>query len=486
MQAAWEVDHPKLPDFDSAARTSNGILEAEYDPQQADSWQEALSEAAKEFIAPLESDQAADGNWLINPSPHVRRTCVMLETDQVPSVEGPVYAAEAIGNQVAVVVDVPAMGFVRLESSVNSHSKRRSKEPLLAEDGFLRNEFLEAMIQESTGSLQSIRSYQGRNNRMSQQIAMKYADLKSAATDPQQGYTTMVADRSEITIASRVLGEIQSEGKLIDERGDPLAQFRQKYRVWRGSRLLHLELEIDPLREIEGDPWHQYLCARFAWSDESWLIYRCANDIRQRTESQRIETPTYIELNGVDDRTTIFPCGIPFHRRIGLRMLDSLLSMSGNTKRTFQLAIGIDVRHPWQQAQWLATPPLMHSSKQAALPDHQSGWLFHLNAKHVSVTSWEPIIHENRCIGAQIRLLETSGRVAQVQLQCFRTLVAAQGVDFQAVTQSECRVEGETCYLEIAGNEWIQAEIYWDEAGWEAHRTANNEIQESDRDDHHD
>ncbi len=483
MRAAWqhEAGHEEAPLDD---RQIDAMLEShDYEPCDAP-LSVVLEAAAKKLVQPLETDSHASGYWLVNPTVHPRRVPVRLPQMEPPPVtEAPVYAAESIGDEVAAVVDVPAMGFVWLgpgseqADTKKSNKSKRRREPLLAEESVLRNEFFEAIIQETTGSLRAIRTYGSRGNRMSQQIALKYG-RRFDPENPHAGYSVMVADRFETTCASSVLGEITTGGRLVDQLGETLARFQQIYRVWRGSRLLEIDVELDPVHEPAGDPWKFSYCARFAWSDESWLLYRCVNDVRETTDSKRIECPTYLELNGAEERTTIFPCGLPFHRRVGFRMIDTLLSVPGENRRHFRLAIGVDVKNPWQQAQWLAAPAIVFPSRAAPDPDRQSGWLFRINVRHVSATSWEPIYRQGRCVGVQVRLLETAGKEAQVQLHCFRPLLAARQVDFRGEVEADCRVDSGSCHVRVAGHEWVQVELYWDEYGLAA--DLENENSESE------
>src|SRR4029450_10544029 len=98
------------------------------------------------------------GCLVINPSSFVHRFGVEgLKLSGLPTIERPVYpAAEPSGIQHAVV-DVPAFGFVHLTPA--NQAPRDKKSLLLAEEGMLRNEFFEAVINPTTGSLAAIHEY---------------------------------------------------------------------------------------------------------------------------------------------------------------------------------------------------------------------------------------------------------------------------------------------------------------------------------------
>ncbi len=476
MRAAWQGGEEGETERGASWQEQiDASLEADDSDFDAAVLDEAMLEAARALVEPLEVE-SEPGHWIVNPTSHARRVYLRRsDFDHAPRVERPVYAAESLGEETAVVVDVPAMGFVWLPADGRKAAPmgRRKKEPLLAEEWVLRNEFFEAHLDETTGGLRALHTYGERANRMSQQVALWHG-RRFDPEHPHAGYSVMVADGCEVTAATHTLGEITTRGRLVDQLGETLASYQQIYRVWRGSRVLELEIDLEPIHHVTGDPWKTYYCVRFAWSDETWLLYRCVNDMRQSTDAKRIEAPVYLELNGVDERTTIFPCGLPFHRRRGLRMLDTLLTVPGEERRSFRLGIGIDVRQPWQQAQWLAAPPLVWKSERAPDAQRRAGWLFRLSRKHVSATSWEPLWREGRCVGVRVRLLETAGRETAVELHAFRPLLQAQQTDFRGEVESDCRVDEGVCHLTLAAHEWIQVDAYWEEVG------------RSSIDDHHD
>ena len=127
---------------------------------------------------------------------------------------------------------------------------------------------------EARGSLGAIHEYKSRGNRLSQQIALRMAGPKQKPgdtyRDPDEAavYSVMAADSLETTIATTTLGEIVARGRLLDQNGNRLAGFTQRYRLWRGSRVLHVEVELDPGEEPKADPWNSYYCVRLAWADE--------------------------------------------------------------------------------------------------------------------------------------------------------------------------------------------------------------------------
>ena len=169
----------------------------------------------------------------------------------------------------------------------------------------------------------------------------------------------MAADSIETTIATTTLGEIVTRGRLLDTSGNKLAGFVQTYRLWRGSRVLHLQIELDPVEEPRADPWNSYYCCRFAWSDELLEMFRTVNETAPACQREALRAPHYIELSDEKFSTTILTGGLPFHRRHEERMLDTLLVTRGERQRKFRLGIGIDLAHPLHEAIGLLTPPVV-------------------------------------------------------------------------------------------------------------------------------
>src|SRR5262249_56861549 len=83
----------------------------------------------------------------------------------------------------------------------------------LADDRTVRNEFFEAGIAPSTGGLRAIRDHRTRVNRLGQRLvfrpgsSVKVTQVRATSTGP-------------------ALGEVVSEGVLLDVQNQPLAGFR--------------------------------------------------------------------------------------------------------------------------------------------------------------------------------------------------------------------------------------------------------------------
>jgi alpha-mannosidase len=280
----------------------------------------------------------------------------------------------------------------------------------------------------------------------------------------------MVCDSTFISASCASLGEITTQGRLVDRTGRDLASFQQKFRVWRGSRVLLLDVELDPHLHPGDDPWNSYYACRFAWPDESSEVFRSVNLTRQPTRVKRFEAPLFVDIEDESTRTTVFTMGLPYHRRIGFRKLDSLLIVRGETARRFTLGIGVDVKQPTSESLNLLGPPAVVRHPTMP-PRDRSGWLFHVGSKSVIATAWEPLEESDesssteRCTGFRVRLLETAGRRGRVTVSAFRPITSAREVDFRGQHLADCQIVDGKFQLDVSAYQWSQIEARWSDSG---------------------
>jgi alpha-mannosidase len=412
---------------------------------------------------PRKQGKPEPGCLVVNPFSFVRRTTIdASELPNLPAEGRPIYAVGRSGERKQATIDAPSMGFAWVPAGASNRDPKPLPLPL-AEEGVLRNEFFEAIVSRETGGLAAIKEYEKRTNRLSQQLAFRLPGRhpqpggEYRGEDRAAAYSLMAADSVETVISNTVMGEIVTRGRLLTRKEETLAAFTQRYRVYRGSRVIHVEVELDPKEECRSDPWSSYYCARFAWANEGASLSRAVNLSRQAAGAKRLEAPLYVEIEDGELRTTILTGGLPFHRRTDYRMLDSLLVVRGETARTFRFGIGVELKNSLQEAlSFLAPAP--HLFQSAPPPANASSWLFHVDARNVAATWWSPLIDAGRVAGVRVRLLENAGRPAKLKLQSFRPFAAARQVDFLGQTMNECPLEDGAVRLELAAGEWMEVE----------------------------
>ncbi len=432
----------------------------------------SLAEATTAFATALGSQDGHQphGQLLLNPWSFTQRRVVELPRFPAPpEVAGVVREAGAHHEGAAAVVDLPAMGFAWIgpgsaEPSPPEPQRRgwffrrntTAQQPPMVEENTLRNEFFAVRIDERTGGIRSIVAYNTRGPRLAQQLAMRLPGGDESDPADDSHYSRMVCEQITVRSSGPVVAEILSSGRLLDRKGRRLSGFEQTVRVCRGSRVVELDISLDIDHPPGENPWRSYYAARFAWNDETANLYRSVSMAAVPTDVDRLEAPHFIEIRSGKARTTLLTGGLPFHRRLGLRKIDTLLVVRGESARRFRLGIGIDLRHPLHEAIALLSPPCV--LEDVSPPRADCGWLFHLDVPSVLATSWEPLLKGQQLEGFRVRLLETEGKRAKLGLRAVRPLRSAERLLPGETPPVELTVEGDRLEVEIGPYAWVTVE----------------------------
>lgn len=422
-------------------------------------------QAATGLANRLAANGAATGCLVLNPHPFTRREGVCLPAlSAPPDVGGAVVAAQPSDAGPRVVVDVPPMGFAWLAAGgakADSPTKRRSKPP---KEPTINNEAVEVTVHPATGGIRAIHDIEQRGNLLSQQLAFRLPPPRPKPGDLWRDpdldaiYSRMEAESVEVTASGPAFSQIVSRGRLVDAEGARLAGFTQRIELWRGTRLVLIEIELDVDRQPRADAWNSYYACRFAWGDDSAELRRSVGLGSQVTDARNLEAPYFIEVKSGRTRSTILTGGCAYHRRVGQRMLDTLLVARGDTRRRFRLGIGAGIAHSAAAALAFVDPLVV--AERAACPKTPTGWLFHLDAKNIVATHWSPLDGEPAA-GFRARLCETEGRAGRVHLRCFRPVAAARQIDFRGETVLDLNVAGDQIAIDFAPYEWLEVEGTW-------------------------
>jgi len=469
-------DRPDLAGQLDLARQIQDALEDPNDAAALDGQLEAaLTGALGRFAECLGRGPSGPlGTLEVNPWPSSRRVFRPR-----PVRRGSPGARQESGEEAvpAESVEVPGFGFAWIgpetEPSKASTGRlgfwRRARKPPppLAEGTTLRNEHFEVYIDPHTGAIRAVVDFAGGGNRVAQQIALRlpepnFADEDFYGSTPQEyWYSVMAADQIAVTEAGPDYGQIECRGRLCDRQGQRLAGFVQRTRLTRGSRILDIEIELEPDTQPEPDPWKSYYAARFAWDDETAELWRGAGMTARPAQSVAVEAPQFVEIRSGRARTAILTGGLPYHRKHGLRMLDTLLVVHGETARKFRLAVGLDLPHPMMSAMRFLAPPTALAGSPA--PIANAGWLLHLDARNVAAGDWEPLVEQGGVVGFRVRLLETEGRRAALGLRSFRPVKKARKLGARDPAAAELPIAEDRVKIEIGPYEWTQIECRFEE-----------------------
>ncbi|HTU21110.1 MAG TPA: hypothetical protein VMG10_23860 [Gemmataceae bacterium] len=438
-------------------------LESEAAPPEKE-LTETLERIAEELSQRLTARGQANnpGFLVLNPCSFRRRVALELEgVRSLPPLGGPLKACQLDGETARVVVEVPALGFAWIprEGPPGSAPTRRMR---LGDERTVRNEFFEAEVDPQTGGLRAIRDQRTRISRLGQQLVFNPG-------------STMRVQQINTTSQGPALGEVVSEGDLLDTEDQPIARFRQRFRAWLGRPVLEMRIEITPTQPPSGYPWHAYYAARFAWRDERATLLRGVNGLSSITSHSRPESPDYLEIRLGRENTVVFPGGLPFHQRHGSRMLDVLLLCPGEQTHTFDLAIGLDRDYPMQTALGMVTPAPVTATTQGPPHVGADGWLFHLDAPNLLLTSLRPVTDDRRdagptaedrrdagptnTAGIVARLLEIGGFGGQAELRCVRDPQRAVFLDALGTEQMEVSTQGDAVLLDVGRHDLVQLRV---------------------------
>lgn len=459
------------PDADSTAIEKASSLLDDLEPRAAQELSEVITAGG----------ETADGFLVLNPLSFSRTVTVELPGMQnPPEINEVVKAVQFDDDRKQATVALPPAGFAWIAATSAAAAPAKKTSQPTADENVLRNEFFEVHINESTGGLRTIKGYGRSPNRISQQLAFRFPRERLIAPNEEGGreeksyYSEMRCRSSQITCAGPSLGEIVTVGDIVDQQNDTrLAGYQQTFRVWRGRRVVEVELELDVERMPEGDPWTNYFASRFAWNDSAAALTRTVQMGAHGFQGERFESPHYLEIADDEQRTTILNGGLPFHRTTGMRMIDSLLITSGESQRKFRFVIAIDENYPLQAAIDATTPAVVVPASKRPRTG-SSGWFFRVNARNVQILRILPCSeasadaapmeqHDQPAStgtgGFVVRLLETEGRGRVVKLACFKTPVAARLQDFRGRPLNELTIDGDNVLVNMAGHEIADVEL---------------------------
>ncbi len=425
--------------------------------------------AAGERVARALAARDARQNGVLVVNPHsfaVRSVVEVSSLTGLPTVEGHVTAVQQSGTRKLAVAEVPGMGFCWIAPGDAAPAAKKPP-PSIARENSLVNEYLRVDINPATGAIQAIYDLAQRGNRLAVQLALRTPGPRPRPgdvwrdSDETAEYSSMQAESLEIADNGPAQGAIIARGRLTVGDGQRVAGFVQHYSLAQGARVVTVDTELEIDQPPGADPWESYFAARFAWGDEAADTYRDVGLTRQPTEARRIEAPHFVDIRSGAKRTTILTGGLPYHRRVGFRMLDTLLVAGGETRRKFRYAVGVDLAHPLQQSLELLQSPLVVGNAPRPAGPNAANWLFHVGNKNVVATHWSPLWDGERLLGFRTRLLETDGAATRVRLRAPRDVASAHCVDFRGEVLSELPVAGDSVTIDIAAFEWLELDVHF-------------------------
>lgn len=412
---------------------------------------------------------AQSGLLTFNPLSFTRRVAIDVgELATPPKIGGPVKNVQWDDRHKFAIVDLPPSGYVWISGGDDNKPEKVPSSASMVEDDILRNEFFELHLNRETGGIARIKEFGRKPNRLSQQLAYRFSRERRVQIGEEfenTHYSEMRCTDLRITSAGPVLAEAVSTGDLVDQvTGSRLAGFQQRFRVWRGRRLVELDIELDVDMLPDGNPWTNYYATRFAWNASDAALTRSVLQGAHGFTGERFESLHYLEIADDTERTTITCGGLPFHRKSGNRMADTLLVAAGETARHFRFGIWIDAPYPLECGLDLISPIDSIATSSGPPRSGPSGWFIQLDVRNVQLLQLlepaEPAADEGK--GFAVRLLETEGRLRPVRLTCWRSPVQAWQRDLIGRKLTDLRIDGDAVIVQMQPYEIADVELRFD------------------------
>jgi alpha-mannosidase len=407
-------------------------------------------------VAEDPQNHAANAQLVLNPYSCAMRFAVSSQTSQSLGDNAAwVHSTGVVDQKRLTMVDVPPFGFVLAEVKSQATTPIKGRQlPLAEADGLLRNEFLEAQIDTTRGHLRSIHIPGKRGNRLSFSIARRTKDGNTFK------YSDMRANRTDLLVSTPILGKYRVQGRL-EEQGQDLGNFELEFSVWRGSRILEVDLRLTDLKALEGSPWLNAYVLRFAWPTEAAIVRSFTTGMRESMSGGVVISPNIVEIDETDYKTHLLLGGLAFNRRVEHRFLETLVAVAGQRQATARFGVAVDLPYPEQTSSHFldrlyVLPLNVDVAKQ------QSSWFFHIDAKNTRVDLECPLVDsEGRLMGQRLRLMETSGKIANSCIRCPREVMEAYRVDELGNRYGKLTVNNDGVVISLRSSERVLVDVLW-------------------------
>ncbi len=390
-------------------------------------------------LLPRSPEAASVGSLIINPMSFPCRALVSS------AAKGEETVGRNPGESRATVVSVPSFGYCWSEYPSVTEKEKSSRPKASwwsrlwlrgksADDEnkiTLQTESFEVQIDRTTGGIQGLYPLPYGRNLLGQRLAMRFlqsSTLGGSEDDPEAYYSRMIAETIEQQETASGTEEVHTSGRLVDAGGELVARFTQIVRAFPHLPFIRIDIRLDPERMPDANPWNSYYACRFAWSDESIAVRRSLGFASVETELERFESLYFVQLAGSSHSLTLLTPGLPYHRMVGLRKLDTLLLVRGETTREFTVGIGLDIRYPLRAAFQLMQPTV-EIPRVSPPPFPSSAWLLTLDVQNVIVSAIEPVVVNDQVTELRILLTETEGRAGPLNLRLCRPIQSAYRTD---------------------------------------------------------
>ncbi len=382
---------------------------------------------------------------VVNPYSGARRVnLVGIEGSYTKTEENRVYETSTNSGLSNVIVDVPPMGVVLLQSATSSEGVGglRKSGPNLASKGLLlANEFIECQVDPAKGYLRSIMLAKKRGGRLSglPAIVIQDSNGKTAPT-----YSSIRNAQSRIVENTPMQATIESVGELVSDQS-LLGKFELRFSMRRGARSvdIHLRMKLEERSNGEANLWHGAPVWRTAWPSQAADLSTWRHGTKSKLKTTRFFAPELIEIDDAEHRIFLAFQGLAIHRRIENTFLDTLLPIDEHGQVDQSWSIGVDWPRPFQSYLESLDEPWLVSDSGVPLSNGSSLWFAQANQPSVRIELQGAA--ENML---RVMLHETQGREVKTKLSFFRDANSAARVEYDGTEIESLEIEnGQVCIL---------------------------------------
>ena len=404
------------------------------------------STVADEFARGVGQQAAAEGRGMLvaHGGPTGRRVTVFLPGPAPDQAEW-IYAATPRDDGHDITVDVPAGGFVTLVPGDGGSIRktnplvrwiRRSLVgnaggPILA-DNRLQNEFMEAVVDTAAAGVSGVYSGAGRGNRFSSKWVVGGDSIDGPVRNEiADAIGSVVVDDVRALRSDPARGILRCIGRFVIGQKD-FAHLETTFTLDRGSRTLRvagrwtsmdwplIDARVGP--QNEGSSFPRYLGLRVAMPDESASVRFWVRDKFHRHAKRTVTAPGGYWIDDGQRQTVVCGEGLPVHRRIGNRFIDTPVASVGDGEATFSLTLGFDVPHAAAMVQDAVCDPV---SVRVAGDNAASsrGFLLRVRGREVTLLGIEPVADQKDQF--DLKLLQTKSKSVTAKIDVCRDVEKA-------------------------------------------------------------
>ncbi len=327
----------------------------------------------------------------------------------------------------------------------------------------LKNDYIELRIDPTTGSVRRLTTYKSNavftngvlrqptlGNRFAWDLAMKLPEelrrLDSRSeTDSYYGYTIPAANRFEIISSGPGIGRLLIEGRMMTPSGEIAASFKQTISIRLKSRIIDVDVEIDPQTTPSGSPWDSYYACRYAWKDALADIRGGVAASLIGTARDYLQAPECVDIRSEDSiGITILSAGLPYYKKVSDSRIDGVFIPSGETGRHFRFGVGVDLEDPHSEAlSYSDIPPFILENLPS--PRRIATQFLTVGNSNISVLEASPLIETSEVdvnpsqrdaklnesfAGIQITLLETHSAETETTLRSLLPIKRAEAINY--------------------------------------------------------